>query len=417
MSPPLFFPHLLRLASAAASDSLPSAYLAPAAELSVRERANDVCGFIDDQPADERCSLGAVLALAALESAAATRSCARQAPPDWPLTPLTDARPLPPAFTGASSLYSDEGAAYAWAAEMLASLDAWRACRAADPFVELALPRGFALVAELPPTRAPAGAVFLNAATRQAALLLASDGGALEWGTAGQAGAAEAIAAELGAPVHVGLAAAFDAAWGDAFAAAWQGAPGGAREALLALAERGAADAVLVAGHGFGGGVAALAALAAHDLLAAAAAPRPAPRVDALLFAAPAAGPPAFANAFDTKVNGRRIAFAGDLAPQLPCAPEAPACADGGGADPGPLVPYQPVGGAILLVAADMPADARAWAEDLPRAGEPEYSAAAHGCAHRCWASSFMPGREGAACWLGAAPAGARGSACPGFAA
>lgn len=55
--------------------------------------------------------------------------------------------------------------------------------------------------------------------------------------------------------------------------------------------------------------------------------PSQAPVVDAVLFAAPQVGDDAFVQRFDTVVNARRIGFAGDLVPQVPCASRMPACA------------------------------------------------------------------------------------------
>lgn len=93
-------------------------------------------------------------------------------------------------------------------------------------------------------------------------------------------------------------------------------------------------DRILVTGHSLGGGMAQLLALAlATDFSGI--------PVDAAMFAPPAVGNGDFAEAFNTKVNGRRVAYVayepgtkylellskstGDIVPQTPC-PDQPVC-------------------------------------------------------------------------------------------
>jgi hypothetical protein len=66
------------------------------------------------------------------------------------------------------------------------------------------------------------------------------------------------------------------------------------------------------------------------------------PVVNAVLFAPPNAGAAAFVDAFNAAVNARRLAFASDLVPQVPCPPTMAACGN-------------------TPVPTDQPGDAKSW--------------------------------------------------------
>lgn len=114
----------------------------------------------------------------------------------------------------------------------------------------------------------------------------------------------------------------------DGFASAYRQLWPGVQAALseLVAGPSPVAREVYVAGHSLGGGVATLVAYAAQAFLEEQMGAAAAPLVSAVLYAPPNVGPPQFAEAFNERVNGRRLAFVYDIVPQASAAEPAAAC-------------------------------------------------------------------------------------------
>ena len=262
----------------------------------------------------------------------------------------------------------------------------------------------------------------------------------------------------------------------DTFRALW---PPVLSELRRQLAAGGAAH-VSFAGHSLGAGAAALLSFAAARLVAEAApaAAAPPPPVTSVLFACPNVGDAAFVAAHAAAVNSRRVVFAEDVVPLIPCASAAPdsgmpACAGapvrtasrwfewkaGGRRAWGG---YQPLAGTVAFGGGDMPAQRKARARGgargcghsggLPRCNvwEPgtrpparprahlparpparaaqQWAAmanmrlstvmAAHTCSYSCKLSSYSAGDTATRCLLAPeadAAVAASNSFCPGF--
>ena len=108
-------------------------------------------------------------------------------------------------------------------------------------------------------------------------------------------------------PVHAGFHGAFQQIWPAVRAAL----------AELATGPSPQATQFFVTGHSLGGAVGSLLAYASQSLLKSIFPAGKAPRVDAVLFAPPNAGPPAFVDQFNKLVNARRIAMEYDIVPQV----------------------------------------------------------------------------------------------------
>eukprot|EP00775_Hariotina_reticulata_P007421 gene7421-7630_t len=133
----------------------------------------------------------------------------------------------------------------------------------------------------------------------------------------------------------------------------------GIQRALDRYVVRGSITSVSVAGHSLGAGVATIVAYMAQAYLDQKLSVRVAKvKVDAYLFAPPNVGDAVFVAAYNRMVNARRIVFQYDLIPQMPCTPTMANCnATSGNA----TWQYTPIGGTLLLQAADMPQQPSLW--------------------------------------------------------
>ena len=118
-------------------------------------------------------------------------------------------------------------------------------------------------------------------------------------------------------PVHAGFNGAFQQIWP------------ATRAALEALATGPSPQVtqIFVTGHSLGGAVGSLLAYAAQSYLNSRFRAGRAPVVNAVLFAPPNAGPPAFVDEFNKRVNARRVVFEFDVVPRVAAAAEAAAAA------------------------------------------------------------------------------------------
>ncbi|KAF6262005.1 hypothetical protein COO60DRAFT_703516 [Scenedesmus sp. NREL 46B-D3] len=137
-------------------------------------------------------------------------------------------------------------------------------------------------------------------------------------------------------------------------------------------------------------------------------------RVDALLFAPPNVGNRQFVRAFNARVNARKVQFAYDLVPQVPCAPSMAACPDvpvpTHNPDGSGIWQYSSIGGDMLFSPASMPHQASSWGRfgQIHPCKLAHFIMATHTCSYACWLSSLSGMRVTAACCCGRQLQGAR---------
>jgi hypothetical protein len=143
-------------------------------------------------------------------------------------------------------------------------------------------------------------------------------------------------------------------------------------------------------------------------------------KVDALLFAPPNVGNIDFVRSFNARVNARKVQFAYDLVPQVPCAPSMASCPDVPVSTHNPdgsgIWQYSSVGGSMMITPASMPHQASIWARfgQIHPCKLPFFITATHSCAYTCYLSSFV-GEASNSCLLhDKAAAGGEGTYCGG---
>jgi hypothetical protein len=146
----------------------------------------------------------------------------------------------------------------------------------------------------------------------------------------------------------------------------------------------------------------------------------PAAKVDALLFAPPNVGNIEFVRAFNARVNGRKVQFAYDLVPQVPCAPSMAACPDVPVSTYNPdgsgIWQYSSIGGSMMITPASMPQQARIWSRfgQIHPCKLAHFITATHTCSYTCWLSSFVKGANNSCLLHDTGAAGGEGSYCGG---
>ncbi|PRW33116.1 lipase [Chlorella sorokiniana] len=410
--------------------------------------ANQLCDTLLDSPINT-CNLGAMVEWGLTSTASEPPKCngalKQEVPPGEPAA-LQDLRPLPYAgFDNATDLLELEGETYFWLYRTLLNFEAYLGCFIANGS-SWEPPSGWQLHSMLNVTEpasntagAPAGAtpgtvvlpfaaVLLNQEEQQLVIAVRGTMTAAEWGIDFSYNQTALVAALGSLPVHYGFAGVFQQLWPGVQAALDELVVGGSP----------AATQVFVTGHSLGAGVGTLLSYATqsylNEKLGAAA-----PVVGAVLVAPPNAGSPQFVDAFNTLVNARRLAFEYDIVPQAFCTPEMPSCPPGRlpgtvGAlltaagisitptdQPGNVTawPYAQIGGSITLLPDEMAQDAASWPalSRIQLCWALPFLLATHVCSYSCALSQYAA--EGAAgmsmCWLSSQPAGAPGTACPGW--
>lgn len=143
-------------------------------------------------------------------------------------------------------------------------------------------------------------------------------------------------------------------------------------------------------------------------------------RVDALLFAPPNVGNRQFVRAFNARVNARKVQFAYDLVPQVPCAPSMAACPDvpvpTHNPDGSGIWQYSSIGGGMLFSPASMPHQASSWERfgQIHPCKLAHFIMATHTCSYACWLSSFVRDASNSCLLLREAAAGGEGTYCAG---
>lgn len=346
-------------------------------------------------------------------------------PPGTP-QPLSDKRPLPSSFP--LSEVAKEGSTYYWLYRMLLNLEGWSVCQASNPTAKLLVPSGWSLLSTvaLPqgnsnPSSLKFTSILLNKQKTHIIILNRGTMTSFEWlldFTYNQTSAV--LPTLLQSPVHQGFGNVLNTIWTST---------NGVKSILDKYVIKGnTVTHITIAGHSLGAGVSTLMSVATENYLK---------RhkkgnivVDAVLFAPPNVGPPTFAAEFNSKINGRRVAFKYDIVPQVPCAPSMFAC-PGSLLSPYPIPTNMPgqvkswsyaeVAGHVDITPAAMPADKDAWAKlkTVPLgANTVNFLMATHVCSYGCYFSQFADGgaQANSNCWLSEKPAvDAEGSYCQGF--
>jgi hypothetical protein len=147
---------------------------------------------------------------------------------------------------------------------------------------------------------------------------------------------------------------------------------------------------------------------------------QPAAKVDALLFAPPNVGNIEFVRAFNARVNARKVMFAYDLVPSVPCAPSMAACADAPVSTHKPdgsgIWQYSSVGGSMMFTPASMPQQARIWARfgQIHPCKLAYFITATHTCSYTCWLSSFVANANNSCLLQDTGVTGGEGTYCAG---
>lgn len=410
--------------------------LAPAAA-AVDPNATDFCGWLGSYNRVEQCQIVSDVEIGISRVPLVCNSPAAKgtpgqyqpqaaSPSGTPLpAPLADLRPLPPSLN--ASTVAAEGGTYAWHYRVIRNLEIYTTCSPSNGGNSAFLvPTGWRLLSmlSLPQSMAkraprntskplPFVAVLHRKATRELVIAIRGTLTAFEWDvdfTYNQ------TARPLlgGVPTHAGFTWVLD----KLFPAIWS-------LARLQTRGRGGAASVTVSGHSLGGGVASLVAYGLYQKFQGVkeTAKWQRPIINAVLFAPPNAGTSEFVTAFNAAVNARRLAFASDLVPQVPCPPTMVAC----GNTPVPTNqpgdvkswPYAQVGASIRFGGGDMPIQQGAWSSlgSVPLSARSEnFLWATHVCSYLCFTSQFVLGDANNACLLlaDAAAAGAN-SYCTSF--
>jgi Lipase (class 3) len=381
---------------------------------------NNVFGKCDILGAVE----GAMAAAGGQLSACKAPPAGNQILPTVQLAPFSDARPLPASFSLAQ--IAPEGASYYWLYRMLQNLESWSVCNAANPGTVFQVPAGWELVSTVPLPQGNASppsiqfmAIMLNRATSHLVILNRGTMSGFEWLLDFSYNQTTQILPNLfSSPIHQGFATALNVMWNN---------PNGGVAATLQdlVITQKVVKSITVSGHSLGAGVSTLMSYAVQGYLAQNGVGNIV--VDAALFAPPNVGPPAFAQDFNTKVNGRRVAWQTDVVTEVPCDPSMFTCKNNI-ARGFPITTNQPgdvsswafseVGGTVLLVPEGMPFDQASWAQiiNVPLgANAVPFLISTHVCSYLCYFSQYSDGANGEWCWLSQLPPGSAGTACAGF--
>jgi hypothetical protein len=143
-------------------------------------------------------------------------------------------------------------------------------------------------------------------------------------------------------------------------------------------------------------------------------------KVDALLFAPPNVGNIEFVRAFNSLVNARKVQFAYDVVPQVPCAPSMAACPDTPVSTANPdgsgIWQYSSIAGSMMITPAAMPYQADVWRRfgKLHPCKMSHFITATHVCSYTCFFSKYVKGTSNSCLLLDQKVAGGEGSYCGG---
>ena len=343
--------------------------------------------------------------------------------PQVQLSPLIDARPLPASFSLAQ--VAPEGASYYWLYRMIQNLESWSVCNINNPSSVYQVPSGWELIGTVPlpqgnatPSSIQFMAIMLNRATSHLVILNRGTMSGYEWLLDFSYNQTTQILPQLfSSPIHQGFATALNVMWN---------APNGVAATLQDLVvNKKIVQHITISGHSLGAGVSTLMSYATEQYLSNNGLGNIV--VDALLFAPPNVGPPAFAQSFNTKVNGRRVAFLTDIVTEVPCDPSMFTCKNAvlrgfpiTTDQPGGVSSwaFQEVGGTVLLTPEAMPFDASSWGNlvNVPlSANAVPFLLSTHVCSYLCYFSQYSGNSNGEWCWLAQKAPGAPGAQCPGF--
>ncbi len=337
-------------------------------------------------------------------------------------TPFSDARPLPAAFS--MSQVAPEGASYYWLYRMLQNLESWSVCNAVNPGTVFQAPSGWEVLSTVPLLQGKAQppsiqfmAILLNRATSDLVILNRGTMSGFEWSVDFSYNQTTGILPEyFSTPIHQGFANVLSVMWNS---------PGGVAATLqdLVVSQK-AVKSITVSGHSLGAGVSTLMSYAVQGFLANNGINDIV--VGAGLFAPPNVGPPQFAQDFNAKVNGRRVAWQTDVVTEVPCDPQMFSCKKVLNGFPIPTNQpgdvkdwaYSEVGGTVLLMPDGMPFDQATWASivNLPLgANAVPFLISTHVCSYLCYFSQYSGNANGEWCWLSQQLLGAEGTQCSGF--